>query len=41
MASYFKNQKVWVEDNEDAWLSGIVIDVADKTIDVRVTDRYC
>lgn len=37
--AYRKNQKVWVEDNEDAWLSGIVVDVSDKTIDVKVTDR--
>ena len=38
--SYRKNQRVWVEDNENAWLSGTVVDVSDKKIDVRVTSRY-
>ena len=39
--AYFKNQKVWVTDNDEAWLNGIVIDIAaDKSIEVRVTNRY-
>ena len=37
--AYHKNQKLWVEDDVEAWLSGIVVDVSDTTIDVRVTDR--